>query len=630
MTFRQFAFNNVLRNKRLYAAYFLSSLFSVMVFFTFAVFAFHPALGQGAVVQSVSIALTTAEGIIFAFAFFYVLYSMGAFLKTRKNEFGLLIMQGMSPVQLRLMVFLENLLIGLFATIGGIGLGLVFAKLILLIAENVLVIGMNLDFYMPVKAIVLTFAAFALLFLFVSFFTAAILRSGKVIDLIKSRKQSKGEPRASKWLSLLVVFLIGGGYATALRAEGMYVVYALVPVVIVVIAGTYFLFTQLSVYIIRRLKEKPSVFWKKTNMLLFSDLSFRMKDNARTFFMVAIVSTVAFSAIGTLYGFKSLLSSAVSEENPYSMSYTLFDQNKKVERQEVNKINKVLEDKGIEARHEHMLLTYFEVEGNENPLLIVKVSDFNRFAAMIGQEPAVVSANSAAAIEYINEMFEAYESGEELKDLRIPFSSGGSLKPNQVIETHAMPVSRGLIVPDSVFEQLGKPVQSKPFYAWMSDNSAQKLVDAGRVLSEELQNGEQPYFFASDFALYTLNAGYGPTLFVGLFIGMVFFISAGSILYFRLYSDLDDDKEKFKAIAKMGLTEQELKRVLNQQIALLFFSPIVVALIHGIVALTALSNMFYQPFFIECIYVLLIFTAIQIVYFFIVRYFYIKQIKSAL
>ncbi|WP_050183085.1 FtsX-like permease family protein [Domibacillus robiginosus] len=630
MTFRQFAFNNVFRNKRLYAAYFLSSLFSVMVFFTFAVFAFHPALGQGAVVQSVSIALTTAEGIIFAFAFFYVLYSMGAFLKTRKNEFGLLIMQGMSPIQLRLMVFLENLLIGFFATIGGIGLGLVFAKLILLIAENVLIIGTDLDFYMPVKAIVLTFAAFALLFLFISFFTAAILRSGKLIDLMKSKKQSKGEPKASKWLALLVVLLIGSGYAVALRVEGVYVAAALVPVVIVVVAGTYFLFTQLSVFIIRRLKEKPSVFWKKTNMLLFSDLSFRMKDNARTFFMVAIVSTVAFSAIGTLYGFKSLLNSAIKEENAYSITYTLSEKNTEIEQQEVSKINEVLADKGVEARDEHMLLTYFQVEGNKDPLLIVKVSDFNRFAAMIGQKPAVVSANGAAAIEYTNEMFEAYESGEELTDLRIPLLSGGSLKPNQVIKTHTMPVSRGLIVSDSIFEQLGKPVQSEPFYAWMSDDSAEKLVEAGKVLSEELQNGEQPYFFASDFALYILNAGYGPTLFVGLFIGMVFFISAGSILYFRLYSDLDEDKEKFKAVAKMGLTEQELKRVLNQQIALLFFSPIVVALIHGVVALTALSNMFYQPFFVECIYVLLIFTTIQIIYFFIVRYFYIKQIKSAL
>ena len=44
MTFRQFAFNNVIRNKRLYAAYFLSSMFTVMVFFAFAIFAFHPVM----------------------------------------------------------------------------------------------------------------------------------------------------------------------------------------------------------------------------------------------------------------------------------------------------------------------------------------------------------------------------------------------------------------------------------------------------------------------------------------------------------------------------------------------------------------------------------------------------------
>ncbi|AWI12927.1 hypothetical protein CQJ30_12645 [Caldibacillus thermoamylovorans] len=57
---------------------------------------------------------------------------------------------------------------------------------------------------------------------------------------------------------------------------------------------------------------------------------------------------------------------------------------------------------------------------------------------------------------------------------------------------------------------------------------------------------------------------YGPILFVGLFIGVVFFVSAGSFLYFRLYMDLDEDKQKFSSIAKMGLTVKELKKVLTR------------------------------------------------------------------
>lgn len=105
MTFRQFAFNNVLRNKRLYAAYFLSSMFTVMVFFTFAIFAFHPVLSGEEMNSSVQKGMNVSAGIIYVFSFFFVLYSMSSFLQSRKKEFGLLMMHGMSMKQIRLMVF---------------------------------------------------------------------------------------------------------------------------------------------------------------------------------------------------------------------------------------------------------------------------------------------------------------------------------------------------------------------------------------------------------------------------------------------------------------------------------------------------------------------------------------------
>lgn len=123
---------------------------------------------------------------------------------------------------------------------------------------------------------------------------------------------------------------------------------------------------------------------------------------------------------------------------------------------------------------------------------------------------------------------------------------------------------------------------------------------------------------------------YGPILFVGLFIGVVFFVSAGSFLYFRLYMDLDEDKQKFSSIAKMGLTVKELKKVLTRQTAILFFAPIIVALIHGAVALTALSNLFEFNIFKESVMVLGVFLIIQIIYFFIVRFFYTKQIQAVI
>src|SRR5690625_1005617 len=133
MKFYQLAIKNVVRNQKVYLAYFLSSLFTVMIFFTFANFAFHPAIASGALGRNVTVGMLVAGGIIYAFSFFFILYSMGSFLQSRKKEFGVFMIQGMSNRQIKWMVFLENMLIGFFATILGIGLGLVFSKAILLI-----------------------------------------------------------------------------------------------------------------------------------------------------------------------------------------------------------------------------------------------------------------------------------------------------------------------------------------------------------------------------------------------------------------------------------------------------------------------------------------------------------------
>src|SRR5690625_4211195 len=115
MRFYEIAINNVLRNHRIYLAYFFSSLFTVMVFFTFANFAFHPSILQSDMNQHVTSGMLVAGAIIYVFSFFFILYSMGSFLQSRKREFGLFMIQGMSGRQVRLIVFIENMLLGFLA-----------------------------------------------------------------------------------------------------------------------------------------------------------------------------------------------------------------------------------------------------------------------------------------------------------------------------------------------------------------------------------------------------------------------------------------------------------------------------------------------------------------------------------
>lgn len=619
MNFRRFAFNNVVRNKRLYAAYFLSSMFTVMVFFTFAILAFHPDLAGSKMNSTVQFGMNIAGGIIYVFSFFYILYSMSSFLNTRKKEFGLLMIQGMSVRQIRLMVFMENMLIGFFATLGGILLGLIFSKGILLIAENVLVMDDVLNFYLPIQAVIVTLFSFILLFFFISLFVSYVLRSRKLIDLIKGNKQSKGEPKANIFLTILAVFLIGMGYSAALIVKGTTVIVAMLPVIIVVIIGTYLLFTQLSVYLIRRFKKNDNLFWRKTNMILFSDLSFRMKDNARTFFMVAIVSTVAFSAIGTLFGLQTFLTAGVKNTHPYSFSYTSVDP----EEQDVAFINKTMREENMKANHEETMLRYYKM--GQDSILIARESDFNRFASLLGENPINIQNGQVKVVEFTGNKF---GQTKDLLGQRIKLNSGVTLIPKEVIYSKALPATDSYyVVSDQDFGKLPAPSKEERYHAWQVTDGEENILAASKKIAEVLSPDK---FYASDYNIYQLNKGYGLVLFVGLFIGIVFFVSAGSFLYFRLYVDLDEDKQKFRSIAKIGLTEKELKKVLTSQTAILFFTPIFVALIHGAIALTALSHLFYYDLTKVSMVVLSVFLVIQIAYFYIVRLFYTKQVRTVL
>jgi putative ABC transport system permease protein len=76
-------------------------------------------------------------------------------------------------------------------------------------------------------------------------------------------------------------------------------------------------------------------------------------------------------------------------------------------------------------------------------------------------------------------------------------------------------------------------------------------------------------------------------------------------------------------------TEKELKEIISRQTMILFFASIIVAIIHGAVALTALSQLFDFSLVKESATVLSVFFVIQSLYFFVVRFFYTKQVKAA-
>lgn len=595
MNFSQFVVRNTLRNKHLYLAYFLSTLFSVMVFFTFSVMAFHPSLSEN-LNDKVQTGMLGSAIIIYGFAFFFVMYSMGVFLQSRKKEFGLLMIQGMSPKQLRKMVFIENLVIGFFATILGSLVGIGFSQIILWVSRVTL--GIDFGFYFPMKALGLTIVSFFILFFLISFFIQFRLPKLNVQELLKAGELGKGSFKVSPIKSILALLLIAGGYAVALLTPGMGVVVVFLPVVFVVILGTNFLFNQFSVFVIEKIKKRESVFWKKTNMVVFSDLAFRMKDNARSFFLVSVISTVAFAAIGTLYGFQSIILGAIGSA-PYSYSATDDEANT------VQKVDESLAKEKLTA--EKATFVYYTAEDYE----FITESEYNKAAKLVGEAPITVKEDAVQL-----KSSTPFDTTQVQATVKI---DNTEYQVSDLVETEAMSVFLPtFVVPDS---QEGMPQATQMTY-WVTTGDKEAQIRAGQSLEEQGLYNVQSIEYMKD----SIIKSYAPVLFVGIFIGIVFFVSAGSFLYFRLYSDMDSDIEKFKMIYKLGLSKKELKKMIYQQVGILFFTPIIVSFVHGAVALTAMYHMFSLGMQLAGWQVLGVFLLIQFIYYLIARIFYFRKV----
>ncbi|MES5955215.1 ABC transporter permease [Bacillus fungorum] len=641
MTFRQFAFNNIFRNKRTYAAHFLSSAFSIMIFFTYALLLFHPDLqgelkSTSATISALStMGFTISQGLIFIFSFFFILYSVSSFLKTRKKEFGILMMQGMSMGQLKKLLLIENMLIGLGSICIGIFIGLIFSKLVLLISSSVLMINNGLPFYIPVQAVLLTVITFLFLFLIVSLFTFKMVKVTELVELIQAEEKPKPEPKSSILLSLLSLIFIGSGYFSVFHFISSHSFFTLGMGVLLVIIGTYFLYTQCSVYILYLAKRSESFFLKRTNILTFSELIYRMKDNATMFFVVSIITAVAFTAIGTTaaLGNKEL----VRMTNPYTFLYTGSEKDQTVDKH-LSIIKKHLSDANIPYQMASSSIIY-----TESNVYIIKLSEYNELARALGyQQETIEKEDEILLIPGRVSQKQEFKNGDYKKNIEV--IQGDWTKTFHVkksVENLVLPhdtIGIFIAVQDHVYD--GIPfnnnqddivVQNRTYGFVVDDWIKTKEISnqLNDIFAEDAREGNF-YFQALTLNLLEAKQTNGLLLMASVLVGIVFFTFAASFIYFRLYTDLDRDQQQYKMISKMGLSKRELKKVVTRQLVLMFFLPIIVAVIHTVVAYMALQQLVDFSILNSSIVILISFICIQVLYFYITRWRYLQKLYKVM
>lgn len=303
MTFRSLALKNIRGKWRAYSAFFMSSVFSVMIFYLYAAFLAHPDVASGKILAADKVrqGIVFCEYIIAIFSLLFVFYSNSAFMKTRKQELGLFSLFGMTRMQLRWLVLYENAAIAVLAIGTGLGLGILFSKLFFLTLAVLLGMKDTISFTIPIKAVWLTAGCFFLLFTLISLWTVIRIDRTEIVDLLKSLRKPKGHLVWSPWLALLSLFCLGAAYSMALRLDETHFDLMVFLILFTVIAGTYLFFTQFSTYLLGVIQRRHSVYYNRTNMILLAQLSYKIKDNARMLFIVSILSALILTVSGSFY-----------------------------------------------------------------------------------------------------------------------------------------------------------------------------------------------------------------------------------------------------------------------------------------------------------------------------------------
>ncbi|HHY76791.1 MAG TPA: ABC transporter permease [Firmicutes bacterium] len=634
MTLSRISVSNVRGMARKYAAFIATSTLAVLVFYLFASFVMHPdaANNHYAQTQLVRSGLLVSEYIIVSFTFFFILYSSSAFIRARKKEFGLLALLGATKSQMSRIIVTEHVLIGLFGILSGLGLGIPLSKVMLGIMSRMLKVTSPIRFMVVVPAVLWTAGLFFILFIAIGVITTLQISPRQVVSLLREHQRPKAYPRYSGLVALLSLILVGGGYWVAWSVDGRTLVPAMLPVTAVVSLGTFLFFAQASIGILTALRKKTSFLYRNLNLLTVGDLVFRMRENARVLASVAVLSACVITAVATIYTAQAVL--LMDMETVYGHALTIAVRGETDPVHIVPRIREILDDESLKVTEEVVLrgLIGFS-EGNRRTLVIPETS-FNEWLESSGTNvpevflgPDDAAQLSAAVLEPSSDAFTMEITYGDLSrnvNCRLwPF-----LRVN-----YPSAVTRFLVVDDSLFDSLAGGARDEDLVVFASyefENWRGSLVATTRALSS-LKGRVLDYTSRAE-AYEDMRRKLALTAMIGIFVTVLFFIAAGSTLYFRLFSEIEEDREKYGIMEKLGISKEEIGTVISRQLLVFFFAPIAVGSLHCAFAMKALSNVLAGvpwPFMGVYRYALASmagFAAIQVVYFVAARRAYVREV----
>ncbi len=622
----------------------MASFFSVAVFFIYSMLMFHPDIERGILGEVSLIGMVGAEIVLVLFTLFFLYYSMSAFLEARSQEFAILLHLGMEKRQMNRLVFLETMIIGSGSIIVGIVFGFSFSKFFFMIVREILHLD-DLPLYVSWEPFLLTIGVFTSAFVVISFISVYFTRERKLRDLLKGSDYLNSLATYSKIRAVYGVALILTTYILAFVVGHTSLIGLTLLIPFSATFGTYYFFSDSVPCFLDLARGKRKYHWQRYRLLSLAEQTHIMMDNVKMFFVVTMVSTLAFLSVGVLATMSSY-TTQYDRLNPLGLVYK-GDVDNPYEREHINSLRLQLEEKGLSYQLSRFIVVKQTSSFTRNEVEVFRESDMNVLLSSYSYPLLNLGSGEAVFIPYSEDSLKKLKNRivhTVLEENNIPITID-SVYPKIVFPGSIVSVN-SIVISDEDFAKLVRPIADQdiiqPSYhlftfvipQWMETKEIGKNID---YLESNLyfikKDKFSPFYFENAGLNYSyILATYSLFTLVGVLVATVFLLAAGSFIYFKLHTSLEREKRKFDVLKRMGLTDAELKKLVNRHLFPQFFLPWGVAMMHSAFAFLMVQGILRDIANIsivkEVFFAFGFFVLIQVVYFYLIRWRYISHIRS--
>ena len=623
--FSRLAKQNIRNNKTTYIPYIITCIFCIAMIYMMEFLRDCPTLDQ-AVRQAdeVRMIVFTGEIVVEIFCIIFLIYSNSFLMKRRQKEIGLYNILGLERNHIGIVMFLETIITSIGSLAGGIAVGIIGSKLALLLLLKLLHIPSVLGFYISVKGIFTCLFMFGIVFLMILFLNLAKIHLSRPVELLRGNNTGEKEP-AAKWLMALIGFIcLGAGYYLAVTTESpIKAITIFLLAVILVMAGTYLLFTAGSIVILKFLRRRKSFYYRTGNFISISGMLYRMKQNAIGLASICILSTGVLLMISMTVSIYFGMNDIMLNRYPYDvdMSVTSISEDEcqtAIEAfEKAIADNKVPVEKSVEEIYldivcskngDQILIKPANTIRNSDSVLVLSLLNQAEYERLTG-----ISANLNDG-----EIFAWYPSAVQKDSVTVDeteFTVKKWLDKNPLTcGEDAVSDNAVLVVTDEDFKkfdemrtEMYKGVSSAPAGENLTlhlgldiTGSETDKIDFGtpvmEVVKDLKKNGglSENSWITSGIRQQEYESYYadnGSLLFIGIFLGSLFLMGTAMIIYYKQISEGYEDQKRFEIMQKVGLSRREVRSSVRRQILMVFFLPLLMAMLHITMAFPMIRRM---------------------------------------